>query len=160
MTMGKMRGHCVAVLFIGSMLVLMFLPAACSSTPKTTDGSEAREKDEKNAPLYYDFGDVLVPRELKLNAKSSFVYHASGFTAGVLVFESKVERVSLIDFFDNNMAKDNWRAVSAFKSPRTLLLFQKENRWCVINIMDNNWNTMVEIWVAPFSGLSGSGLLK
>ena len=160
MTMGKMMGHCGAVLFMGSMVVLLFLLAACSSTPKTTDGSEAREKDEKNAPLYYDFGDVLVPRELKLNAKASFVYHSSGFTAGVLIFESKVERVSLIEFFDNNMAKDNWRAVSAFKSPRTLLLFQKENRWCVINITDNSWDTMVEIWVAPFSDLSGSGLLK
>ena len=158
--MGKMMGYCAAVLFMGSMLVLVFLLAACSSTPKTTDGSEAREKDEKNAPLYYDFGDVLVPRELKLNAKASFVYQSSGFTAGVLIFESKVERGSLIEFFDNNMAKDNWRAVSAFKSPRTLLLFQKENRWCVINITDNNWDTMVEIWVAPFSGISESGLLK
>ena len=158
--MGKVRGHWVAVLFMGSMVVLLFLLAACSSTPKTTDGSEAREKDEKNAPLYYDFGDVLVPRELKLNAKSSFVYQTTGFTAGVLVFESKVERVSLIEFFDNNMTKDNWQAVSSFKSPRTLMIFQKENRWCVINITDDSWDTMVEIWVAPFSGLSGSGLLK
>ena len=160
MAVVKMMEHCVAGFLMGSMVVLMCMLTACSSTPKTTDGSDARAKDEKNAPLYYDFGDVLVPRELKLNAKSSFVYHTSGFTAGVLVFESKVERVSLIEFFDNNMIKDNWRAVSAFKSPRTLLLFQKENRWCVINITDNNWDTMVEIWVAPFSDLSGSGLLK
>jgi hypothetical protein len=160
MTMGRMRVHSAAVFFMGSMLVLMIVLAACSSTPKKTDGSNAQVKDEKNAPLYYDFGDVLVPRELKLNAKSSFVYQSSGFTAGVLVFESKVERVSLIEFFDNNMVKDNWQAVSAFKSPRTLLLFQKENRWCVINISDNNWDTMVEIWVAPFSGISESGLLK
>ena len=158
--MGKMMGHYVAALFMGGMVVLMFMLAACSSTPKTTDGSEAREKDEKNAPLYYDFGDVLVPRELKLNDKSSFVYQTTGFTAGVLVFESKAERISLIEFFDNNMTKDNWQAVSSFKSPRTLMIFQKENRWCVINITDNSWDTMVEIWVAPFSGLSGSGLLK
>ena len=158
--MGKMMGHSAAGLFMGSMLVFMILLAACSSTPKKTDGSDALEKDEKNVPLYYDFGDVLVPRELKLNAKASFVYQTSGFTAGVLIFESKVERVSLIEFFDNNMVKDNWQAVSAFKSPRTLLLFQKENRWCVINITDNSWDTMVEIWVAPFSGISESGLLK
>jgi hypothetical protein len=160
MTMGKKMAHCATVLFMGSMLVLMVLLAACSSTPKTTDGSDAKEKDQKNAPLYYDFGDVLVPRELKLNAKSSFVYQTSGFTAGVLVFESKADRVSLIEFFDNNMIKDNWQVVSAFKSPRTLLLFQKENRWCVINITDTSWDTMVEIWVAPFSGLAGSGLMK
>ena len=118
------------------------------------------KQTKKNAPLYYDFGDVLVPRELKLHAESSFVYQTSGFTAGVLVFKSSVERVSLIKFFDDNMAKDNWQAVSAFKSPRTLLLFQKENRWCVINITESNWDTMVEIWVAPLSGISEAGLLK
>ena len=70
--MGKKMAHCVAVLFMGNMVVLMVLLAACSSTPKTTDGSDAKEKDEKNAPLYYDFGDVLIPRELKLNAKFAF----------------------------------------------------------------------------------------
>lgn len=158
--MQKTNGYRVAMKIFGIMVALMLLSVACSSTPKTTDGSEAREKDEKNAPLYYDFDDVLVPRDLKLNTKSSFVYHTSGLTAGVLIFTSKVERNSLIQFFENNMAKDNWQVVSSFKSPRTLLLFQKENRWCVINITDNNWDTLVEIWAAPFSGDSGSGLLK
>jgi hypothetical protein len=156
----KARAMPVAVKWLGVAVALMLFCAACSSTPTTTDGSEAREKDQKNAPLYYDFVDVLVPRELSLNTKSSFVYHTSGLTAGVLVFTSKVERSSLIQFFENNMAKDNWQAVSSFKSPRTLLVFQKENRWCVITVTENNWDTQVEIWLAPFGGQSGSGLLK
>ena len=158
--MQKPCGYCTGVKIVGILIVLMIMNAACSSTPKTTDGAEAREKEEKNAPLYYDFEDVLIPRELNLNANSSFVYHTSGLTAGVLVFSSKVERTSLIQFFENNMAKDNWQSVSSFKSPRTLLLFQKDNRWCVINITDNNWDTLVEIWSAPFSGQQGDGLLK
>jgi hypothetical protein len=137
---------------------LILLTAACSTTPKSTDGAEARPAEEKEAPLYYDFEDVLVPRDLKLNAKTSFVYQTSALTAGVLVFSSKVERNSLIQFFENNMAKDNWQAVSSFKSPRTLLLYEKDNRWCVINITDNQWDTLVEIWVAPYS--ERSGLLK
>ena len=159
--MRSTNGYRAVMLILGIMLALMvLLSAACSSTPTTADDAEAREKDEKNAPLYYDFEDVLVPRDLKLKTNSSFVYHTSGLTAGVLVFTSKIERNSLIQFFENNMAKDNWQAVSSFKSPRTLLLFQKENRWCVINITDNNWDTLVEIWAAPFSGEPGSGLLK
>jgi hypothetical protein len=147
------------VRLFGFMALVLFL-AACSSTPKTTDGSDAKEKNDKDAPLYYDFGDVLIPRELKLDVNSSFVYHTSGFTAGILAFKSKVELKSMVDFFENNMMKDNWKPVGTFKSPRTLLLFQKENRWCVINITDNRWDTLVEIWVAPFSDISGSGLLK
>ena len=158
--MQKISGYRNGLKIFGIMTVLMLLCIACSSTPKTTDGSKAREKDEKNAPLYYDFDDVLVPRDFKLNTKASFVYHTSDLTAGVLIFKSKVERSSLIQFFENNMAKDNWQTVSSFKSPRTLLLFQKENRWCVINITDNSWDTLVEIWAAPFGEQSGSGLLK
>ena len=154
----KMRSR-TAVYYFGIMALLL-LVAACSSTPKTTDGSDAKEKDDKSVPLYYDFGDVLIPRELELDVNSSFVYHTSGFTAGILAFKSKAELGSMVNFFENNMAKDNWQAVGIFKSPRTLLLFQKENRWCVINITDNRWNTLVEIWVAPFSDISGSGLLK
>jgi hypothetical protein len=154
----KMRSG-TAVYCFGIMALLLLL-AACSSTPKRTDGSEVKPKDDKSASLYYDFGDVLIPRELELDDKSSFVYHSSGFTAGILAFKSKVELGSMVDFFVNNMAKDNWQAVGTFKSPRTLLLFQKENRWCVINITDNKWETLVEIWVAPFSDIAGSGLLK
>ena len=155
----KMRSRTEVYCF-GIMALLMLLVAACSSTPKSTDGSEAKPKDDKNAALYYDFGDILIPRELELDDKSSFVYRSSGFTAGILAFKSKVELGSMVTFFENNMAKDNWQAVGTFKSPRTLLLFQKENRWCVINITDNKWDTLVEIWVAPFSDISGSGLLK
>ncbi|MFA9498826.1 MAG: hypothetical protein ACERKP_09760 [Deltaproteobacteria bacterium] len=154
----KMRSR-TAVYYFGIMALLL-LVAACSSTPKTTDGSDAKEKDDKSVPLYYDFGDVLIPRELELDVNSSFVYHTSGFTAGILAFKSKAELGSMVNFFENNMAKDNWQAVGTFRSPRTLLLFQKENRWCVINITDNRWDTLVEIWVAPFSDISGSGLLR
>jgi hypothetical protein len=142
------------------LLALMFLPVACSTTPKTTDGSPAREKNDKKVPLYYDFGDVLVPRELKLETDSSFVYHTSGFTAGVLVFNSRADLTSLVAFFENNMSKDNWQAIGIFKSPRTLLLYRKENRWCVINVTDGQFSSQVEIWVAPFSDISGAGLLK
>ena len=150
--------RCIARFCLGIMVLLLVV--ACSSTPKKTDGSEAREKDNEKAPLYYDFGDVLIPRELELDVDSSFVYHSAGLTAGILAFKSKVELSSMIEFFESNMAKDNWQSVGTFKSPRTLLLFQKENRWCVINITDNRWDTLVEIWVAPFSDISGSGLLK
>jgi len=158
--MRKISGYRDILKAFGIIASLMLLIGACSSTPKKTDGSEARAEAEKNSPLYYDFEDVLVPRELKLNAEDSFVYHSSGLTAGVLVFSAKAERISLIRFFENNMAKDNWQYVSSFKSIRSLLIFKKENRWCVINITDNKWDTRVEIWVAPFSSDSGSGLLK
>jgi len=63
--------------------------------------------------------------------------------------KGRVEGHSLIQFFENNMANDNWSLVSAFKSYRNIMLFKKESRWCVINITEKKMYTYLEIWVSP-----------
>lgn len=111
-------------------------------------------------PIYYDFGDVRLPEELKVDSTASFVYRTGGLSAGVLVLKGRVELYSLIGFFENNMANENWKLISTFKSPRTIMLFQKETRWCVVNITEGKLNTEVEIWVAPTIDGAGSELMK
>ena len=145
------------------LATLIFLISGCAALKpdekNTTPGSTI-QKEKKDLPVYYDFGDVLVPKELKIDKGSSFVYKAPGFSAGVLALNGRVEVGSLCTFFEDNMAKDNWRLISAFKSPRTVMLFQKQNRWCVINITDGDFSTDVEIWVAPSIAEGSSGLMK
>jgi len=145
------------------LATLLFLISGCAALSKddknTASGSTVR-KEKKELPIYYDFGDVLVPKELKIDKDSSFVYKAPGFSAGVLALNGRVEVGSLYTFFEDNMAKDNWKLISAFKSPRTVMLFQKQNRWCVINITDGDFSTEVEIWVAPSIAEGSSGLMK
>ncbi|MEA3435471.1 MAG: hypothetical protein U9R43_03330 [Thermodesulfobacteriota bacterium] len=139
------------LLCIGITIYLIFLITGCSTLPSERSSSESHEasgQKDKTGPLYYDFGDVLIPRELKVDRKSSFIYNTSDFSAGVLVLKGRVEIGSLISFFEKNMAKDNWRLISSFKSSRTIMLFQKQNRWCVINITES-MSTKIEIWVAP-----------
>jgi len=59
------------------------------------------------------------------------------------------------------MANDNWRILGSFKSsPLTIMLFQKENRSCLIKIIEKLTTTHVEIWVAPSIDEVESGLLK
>jgi hypothetical protein len=151
----------------GLMMVLAFSIAimGCSalrSKNQKTAASPAPPRETGQKPLYYDFGDVLIPTELKVNEDKSFVFRTPGLVAGVLALKGRVEVNSLIAFFENNMAKDNWRQVSAFKSPRSMMLFQKENRWCVISITDQVklLNTEVEIWVSPTMGFGESRLIQ
>jgi len=147
------------------MTVLLFIVSGCSAfkTQKSSSTSEVVvKKDKGDAPLYYDFGDILIPSELKVDKKSSYIVQSPGFLTGILALKGNVERNSLIAFFENNMAKDNWREITLFKSPRTstIMLFQKENRWCVININENSYSTYVEIGVAPAINEPEPGLLK
>ncbi|WP_319526113.1 hypothetical protein [uncultured Desulfosarcina sp.] len=130
------------------MILLLLLAGGCASQ-KGKSGDDAGESADRNAPLYYDFGDVLVPREMKVDKNASFVFRTPGLSAGVLSLKGRVEGSSLIAFFENNMANDNWSLVSAFKSYRNILLFKKESRWCVINITEKKMNTYLEIWVSP-----------
>ena len=144
----KRRLYPVILLLI---ITIGFSFSGCSSLSKKDDKATAPASSTSTAvpALYYDFGDVLVPKELKVNKKSSFIYQTGGFSAGVLVLRGRVETSSLISFFESNMVKDNWKIISSFKSERTLLLFQKAQRWCVITITNGSYNTNVKIWVAP-----------
>jgi hypothetical protein len=87
MDMTDLKGWMV---FWGSLaLVALFvMSTGCASLKKDTTGLEEAEPEvtrqvEEPEPLYYDFEDVLVPIELKVDKKKSFVYHAPGFTAGI-----------------------------------------------------------------------------
>jgi hypothetical protein len=144
------------------MITVVFTVGGCSSLSKKDDKATAPASKTSSAVAarYYDFGDVLVPKELKVDKKSSFIYQTSGFSAGVLVLKGRIETSSLISFFETNMVKDNWNIISSFRSERTMLLFQKVHRWCVMNITDETFNTYVEIWVAPTTKDSQTGLLK
>jgi hypothetical protein len=149
--------------YVSMLAVVLLLLGGCSTLkPSEKDSSfgSAVSKDRKDMPVYYDFGDVLVPKDLKIDKKSSFVYTAPGFSAGVLVLSGRVDVGSLCSFFEENMGKDNWKMIVSFKSARTVMLFQKENRWCVINITDGQFTTDVEIWVAPTVAEGARGLLK
>ncbi len=151
---------CVLALFA----VLTIFPG-CAYFRSSGGGAESSDTtavqgDDAASPLYYDFGDVLVPEELKVDKKKSFVYHAPGFTAGVLGLSGRVDVSSLIRFFENNMAKDNWKLASSFKSPRTIMFFHKMNRSCIINITEGKLMSEVEIWVAPTVEDAESTLLK
>ena len=120
-------------------------------------GSGLRAKRGTPA-VYHDFGDVLIPKDLKVDRKSTFVYQTAGFAGGVLSLKGRVDLTSLVDFFDRNMVRDNWNLVSRFKSPRTIMLFHKENKWCVISISEGDFSTYVEIWVAPTVENAGGGM--
>lgn len=149
-----------------SVLLVVFMTSwGCARLQNDTKSQERSEPDATTrditpSPLYYDFEDVLVPAELKVNKKKSFVHHTTDFRAGVLVLTGHVEINSLVRFFENNMVKDNWRSVTSFRSPRTMMLFEKPNRDCIISITEKPFKVEVEIWVAPNTETAEEGLLK
>jgi hypothetical protein len=143
---------------LAAALILLLALGGCASSPDQKGGLFAA--DRSSTPVYLDFGDILIPRELEVDKSGSFIFKTMGLTAGVLSLEGGVDVNSLIKFFENNLTKDNWQQMSSFKSVRSILLFQKDTRWCVINITEKQFKTYVEVWVAPSSAEGQSGLFK
>lgn len=146
------------------LLCLMISIALTGCTGKSDSASpeagglpeDMPEKSKKTTAIYYDFEDVLVPLELKINKSRTVVVSTPGFKSGILSLKGRVDSNSLFNFFSNNMVKDNWNVISKIKSPGTIIMvFQKTSRCAVITIRESSMNTYVDIGVAPT--LEGNG---
>ncbi|WP_373497760.1 hypothetical protein [Desulfococcus sp.] len=134
----------------GMLLVMLMCGlAGCSSLKGGGSGGAAPSGP---ASLYYEgFNDILIPGELKQDKKTSSTFQSRGFAAGLMVFKGRVDRGSLVAFFKDNMAKDNWKLLGSVAATKTGLLFLKETRWCVMSISEGLWDSKVEISVLPAS---------
>jgi hypothetical protein len=118
-------------------------------TPTPESAAVAKSSEQVDS-RYYDFEDVLIPNELKLDEKKSNIYKSQDIKAGVLHFDGYVEIKSLINFFMIGMTKDNWKLKADFKRPpQTILLFEKKDKRSIFFIEDAATNTHVEIWMIP-----------
>ncbi len=144
---------------------IIFLVSGCAVLKpidnKSLEGGSS-QTDKVVAAVYHDFDDILIPKAMRVNRKMSFVFETPTITAGVLSLGGTLKLVELIEFFKTNMTKDNWTAASMFKGPRSILQFEKGNRWCVMTLTDGRYGykTQVEIWVTPKNDAAISGLLK
>ena len=148
------------VMVLAASMLLSGCSVLRSKKNSASQGTAASGASSQNAPVYYDFGDVMLPSELKVDKDESFVFRTPGLTAGVLTLSGRVEINSLIAFFENKMPADGWRMISEFKGQHTMLLFNKQNRWCVIGITENHLNTNTRIWVSPTLQGAEMGLTK
>lgn len=127
----------------------------------TSGGSAADSGAQTASPtLYRDFSDILLPNEMKIDPKRTYIVEGPGMTTGILTIKGWVDRNSLMTFFKSAMQRDQWQELASFKSPTpetsSILVFQKAGRTAVISI-DEGWiYTYAEIAVAPSAkGLAG-----
>lgn len=149
-----------ATYFILGVLVMTL--AACSSMNATSSGSAAGSAAQTSSPtLYRDFDDILLPSEMKLDPKRTYIVEGSGTTTGIMTVKGWVDRNSLIDFFKSAMVREKWQELASFKSPAadtsSILVFQKAGRTAVVSIREGWIYTYAEIAVAPSAkGLSSN----
>lgn len=142
-------------IFLGTLaMVVVFAISGCTSVLQdhggTQEGAVSKPAPATQAVGFYqEFDDVLIPNELELDDKASFVFETPQFKTGIVTYKGRVDAVSLSNFFEKELPKDNWKLRSKMKYNRTILVFEKPDRDCIINIIDETFNTILEIMVAP-----------
>ena len=134
--------------WLATVGLALLMVASCSMFDK---GPAKPETAQKQLPDVREFDDVLIPREMDIDKDSSAIYRREGMSAGLLRLSGRVEMSSLMRYFQNNMANEGWRPISQFRSPHSLMLFQKGNRMAVIAIEDDNFQTFADVWVVPMN---------
>jgi len=137
------------VLAITLLLLSFLVPACLKSQTAGKEDQQPLSESQKPRGVYYDFDDILVPSELTLDKKNSFVYGSGQSRVGILSFSGRVEPASVASFFQNSMQTDGWSLVSSFKYREYLLSFLKPDRACVITISEKSFSTTVEVRMGP-----------
>lgn len=129
--------------FIKFIIIVCFISllAACTTTGSGSSaetepvGGQAQEYQEPD--YYYDFDDILIPKEISYVEDASYRLDNAKFRAAIMKFKGRVEVLELVQYFINNMAKDNWTLVSNNKAGTVHVLnFEKFNKSAVIQVDD------------------------
>lgn len=120
--------------------------------------SDSGNSAEAAAPDYYygEFSDVPVPSSMKKDGEATTIQPAAGVKSGGQSFKGRVELSSLNDFMINAMTREGWSFQAAFRSTKSVLVFEKNDKYCIIYTTDGPINTGMHVVVAPKVASSGS----
>jgi hypothetical protein len=125
------------------------LPPSSSSPPPPPPSSMGMA----SRTMTFDFPDVPVPQELSRSDGDSFVFQAGQLNVGLMALKGmRVDVGSLVNFYKAAMPRENWKSRGGFHAKRTVLIFEKPDKTCVINIFEKMLYTYVEVYLAPMSG--------
>ncbi|MDD3310508.1 hypothetical protein [Pseudodesulfovibrio sp.] len=133
------------------MVSLLMLFAACTTTSggqsADTDPAGGTQAAQQAPDYYYDFDDILIPKEISYQNDDSYKLDNSKFRAAIMKFKGRVEVLELVQYFVNNMSKDNWKLISNNKTGAlSVLSFEKYNKSCVIQVEDSFGSAKITIF--------------
>ena len=134
-------------------------PPAASAAPPPTYGPTAAPPagPAPAAPSglkakYLEFQDIPIPPELDVQSKDSNVFVSGQMKMGFLSLRGRVDSSSVLNFFAAALPHEGWRLKGQFRYNRSLLIFDKPDKVCVILIKEATYYTYVEIYVSPVVG--------
>ena len=116
---------------------------SANSAPAYPSGPKAK---------FFQFNDVPIPPQIDVQANNSYVFQSGQIKMGFLTLRGRVDSNSLMNFFASALPHEGWRMKAQFRYNRSLLIFDKPDKICVILVKEDTYYTYVEIYVSPVAG--------
>ena len=113
---------------------------AATPPPAASSGTNAK---------FLDFNDIPIPPEINIQSKNSYVFVSGQIKMGFLTLRGRVDSNSVMNFFVSALPHEGWRLKAQFRYNRSLLIFDKPDKVCVILLKEETYYTYVEIYVSP-----------
>ncbi|WP_291319655.1 hypothetical protein [Desulfonatronospira sp.] len=138
------------------VLLMIFILSGCWATrePEPHTFEPVSESDElktrdTSAHRYYDFEDIPIPREMSIARDGSILFESQGIKAGMLTYTGRVDSESLFNYFLTALPNEGWELLSYIKYGTQIQTFAKDDRLCIIRIIDGRIRTELQIWISP-----------
>ncbi len=149
-----MRSRLIALLLalgvaVGGLTGCTGLSSSGSGGADPVEGTRAPSPQFR----YVDYDDIFIPNDMDYNAEDSFFIGTGSDKLGLMSFSGRVEFRSLAEALMANMSNDGWtRNFNFVSSPRSVLIFSKATRFCVMKIYDGTTKTELTVDVYPING--------
>lgn len=147
-------------LFLALMLGLLLSGCADMNISNPFSSTPSNPGD-----FYFEqFPDIPIPRDMDVDRSRTLVsVSADGTKMGLLTAEGRVEILSLATAMIHNMVNQGWTLRAVVNGPKSVQLYEKDNRYAILYFYDQTTKAAMEIWVATrlpdgmIPTLSGSG---
>lgn len=135
--------HLFRVVVLTTLIAITAL--GCTSIRNSFSGGTS----DINDTYFADFPDVPVPRDMEVDSGSVDVSDTMGQKYGYIRFTGAVDAFSLQDAMAYNMHQQSWSPLGILKAKRGIMVFEKGQKICVIQVTDSFPSNIMNIWVTP-----------
>ena len=131
------------------LLVIIALGAMLSGCGAMKDGGESSTGPAAPASDYYynEFPDVAIPQGMEAAKERYITFSQSGQKIGTEEFSGRIEAFSLVNAMQQYLSRDGWQMRSSFRSKRTIMIFEKQDRLCTLLIDDGLISSKMTVYV-------------
>ncbi len=144
------------MLTVSGLASLLIIGQGCSYMPGSGGDEDMEpvslsETEAASSPYHpKDFKEILIPSIMEFDREKSMYVKSQDFNGGILHFSGRAETNSLITFFENTMPSKGWTLSGSVKTKKTLLIFTKPGKTCMISIVDPDFSlsTQVSLYIS------------